>query len=55
MWAMAVVGPLLIGTQVGAAIAVSLGLSAWRVTIIVTAATAGWAVLAAVVTLAITG
>ena len=55
VWAMAVVGPLLIGTQVGAAIAVSLGLSARRVTIIVTAATAGWAVLAAVVTLAITG
>ena len=55
VWAMAVLGPLLIGTQVAAAIAVSLGLSAARVTVIVTAATAGWAVLAAVVTLAITG
>ena len=33
---MAVVGPLIIGTQIAAAIAVSLGVSVWRSSTIVT-------------------
>lgn len=55
VWSMAVLGPLVIGTQLGAAIAVSLGISPSRATVIVTAATVLWATLAAIVTLAITG
>lgn len=55
VWSMAVLGPLVIGTQLGAAIAVSLGISPARATAIVTAATVLWATLAAIVTLAITG
>lgn len=55
VWSMAVLGPLVIGTQLGAAIAVSLGISPARATVIVTAATVLWATLAAIVTLAITG
>ena len=55
VWSMAVLGPLVIGTQFGAAIAVSLGVTPARATVIVSVATALWAVLAAIVTLAITG
>ncbi len=55
VWSMAVLGPLVIGTQIGAAIAVSLGITPARATVIVSVATALWAVLAAIVTLAITG
>jgi Putative small multi-drug export protein. len=55
VWSMAVLGPLVIGTQIGAAIAVSLGITPARATVIVSVATALWAVLAAIATLAITG
>ena len=41
---MAVVGPLIIGTQIAAAIAVSLGVSAWRSSTIVTLGAVVWGV-----------
>ena len=55
LWAMAVVGPLLIGTQIAAALAVSLGISPWRATAIVTAGALVWTVAAASITVWITG
>lgn len=47
---MAVVGPLLIGTQFAAAIAVSLGVSVWRATLVQSLGAAVWGVLAAYTT-----
>lgn len=47
---MAVVGPLLIGTQFAAAIAVSLGVSVWRATVVQSLGAAAWGVLAAFAT-----
>lgn len=44
---MAVVGPLVIGTQFAAAIAVSLGVSVWRATVVQSLGAAAWGVLAA--------
>ena len=44
---MAVVGPLVIGTQFAAAIAVSLGVSAWRATVVQSIGAMAWGILAA--------
>lgn len=44
---MAVVGPLVIGTQFAAAIAVSLGVSAWRATVVQSLGAMAWGILAA--------
>ncbi len=44
---MAVVGPLLIGTQFAAAIAVSLGVSVWRASVVQSLGAAAWGVGAA--------
>jgi len=50
---MAVVGPLIIGTQIAAAIAVSLGVSVWRSSTIVTLGAVVWGVATGVITRAI--
>lgn len=55
LWSMAVLGPLVIGTQLGAAIAVSLGVPTARASVIVIAATALWTILAAIFTVLIIG
>lgn len=47
---MAVVGPLLIGTQFAAAIAVSLGVSVWRATVVQSLGAIAWGALAAYTT-----
>ena len=44
---MAVVGPLVIGTQFAAAIAVSLGVSVWRATVVQSLGAMAWGILAA--------
>jgi len=46
VFGMAVLGPLVIGTQFAAALAVSLGVSAWRATTVVTLGAAFWGILA---------
>jgi len=43
---MAVVGPLLIGTQFAAAIAVSLGVSVWRASLVQSLGALAWGMLA---------
>lgn len=50
---MAVVGPLLIGTQFAAAIAVSLGVSVWRASIVQSLGAVVWGLLAAYATYAL--
>lgn len=52
---MAVVGPLVIGTQFAAAIAVSLGVSAWRATVVQSLGAVVWGVIAASTTVALMG
>ena len=52
---MAVVGPLIIGTQFAAAIAVSLGVSVWRASVVQSLGAVVWGVAAAYTTLAIIG
>ncbi len=52
---MAVVGPLIIGTQFAAAIAVSLGVSVWRASVVQSLGAVLWGVLAGYTTLAIIG
>lgn len=47
---MAVVGPLLIGTQFAAAIAVSLGVSVWRASLVQSLGAVAWGVVAAYTT-----
>ena len=47
---MAVVGPLLIGTQFAAAIAVSLGVSALRASVVQSLGAVAWGVVAAYTT-----
>jgi len=47
---MAVVGPLLIGTQFAAAIAVSLGVSVWRASLVQSLGAAVWGIVAAYTT-----
>jgi uncharacterized membrane protein len=53
VFGMAVVGPLIIGTQIAAAIAVSLGVSVWRSSTIVTLGAVVWGVATGMVTWAI--
>jgi uncharacterized membrane protein len=53
VFGMAVVGPLIIGTQIAAAIAVSLGVSVWRSSTIVTLGAVVWGVATGVSTWAI--
>ncbi len=53
VFGMAVVGPLIIGTQIAAAIAVSLGVSVWRSSTIVTLGAVVWGVATGVITWAI--
>ncbi|MDR9396551.1 small multi-drug export protein [Pontimonas sp.] len=53
VFGMAVVGPLIIGTQIAAAIAVSLGVSVWRSSTIVTLGAVVWGVAAGMITWAI--
>lgn len=50
---MAVVGPLVIGTQFAAAIAVSLGVSAWRASVVQSLGAVVWGVVAAYTTYAV--
>jgi hypothetical protein len=50
---MAVVGPLFIGTQFAAAITVSLGVSAWRASIVQSLGAVVWGVIAAYTTFAL--
>jgi hypothetical protein len=47
---MAVVGPLLIGTQFAAAVAVSLGVSVWRASVVQSLGAVAWGVVAAYTT-----
>jgi hypothetical protein len=47
---MAVVGPILIGTQFAAAIAVSLGVSVWRASVVQSLGALAWGILAAYTT-----
>jgi len=47
---MAIVGPLLIGTQFAAAIAVSLGVSVWRASVVQSLGAVAWGAVAAYVT-----
>jgi len=47
---MAVVGPLLIGTQFAAAIAVSLGVSVWRASVVQSLGAVAWGMVAAYTT-----
>ena len=53
VFGMAVVGPLIIGTQIAATIAVSLGVSVWRSSTIVTLGAVVWGVAAGMITWAI--
>ncbi|MDR9434146.1 small multi-drug export protein [Pontimonas sp.] len=53
VFGMAVVGPLIIGTQIAAAIAVSLGVSVWRSSTIVTLGAVVWGVATGMITWAI--
>lgn len=55
VFGMAVLGPLVIGTQIAAAWAVSFGVSAWRATVIVTAGAVVWALVTGLTTWAIVG
>jgi hypothetical protein len=43
---MAVVGPILIGTQFAAAIAVSLGVSVWRASLVQSLGALAWGIVA---------
>ena len=52
---MAVVGPLVIGTQFAAAIAVSLGVGVWRASIVQSLGAVGWGAIAAYTTYALMG
>jgi Putative small multi-drug export protein. len=53
VFGMAVLGPLIIGTQIAAAIAVSLGVSVWRSSTIVTLGAVVWGVATGMITWAI--